>query len=838
MRTQMPLLTWGICFSLLACGGPSGTITGKVVVEGGNAANVPVFVFGPQSAASVSGADGAFSATGLPDGAYVVRATVRGAEVEEQSAPAVLKGGKVEAEPTLTFKFSTGKLTGKVVFADGSDAAGLTVALSGAANKGAKTGSGGAFSFEALPNGSYVVSVEAPNTKEGRVGLGVTVAGPTDAGELKLTPVGSVSGTVNFMAMGAAGVQVSVPGTQLVATTDSMGKFVFPNVPTGMVTLLARQGLAPFSRSKSAMATVARGTNADVMIDLEVDPPVLATVKGVVTFFGPQDPTAITVNVPGTMYTTKPAKNGAFTISVPEGRWDLVATAKHHPKQVIAKLNLRAGETLVLPASVLSWFEDVAELNSPLTDIGNAGVTSKTPWAAVNLTDGTTRKTLLVNTATKEVRTLTSGSYASAVQFSAASKFIGFTLNGSMVTYEIATGEMKARGVSGPFSISTDETVLFVARAGGLDRIVLATDALTRFPTTGNVTAAISTNDRWTIRDATNVVRLITPTSDHQLFTNVNQLSTAGFIWATTDCAPVLMVNSCTLRVVGPTATSPNAAAFRSTTGFVTLLSAAGTFASFGDSTGNFITNVPTAVSLALPANISTTFNGPRFNADGTRYTYTVVPTAGMHSVFEGMTSVAAPLVSVTSGTNIIPATYVSLTRAVALDQTPRRVLDIKSGVAMAETDISPMAAPFTVSGALTIWPTQTTNKLKAFLGDGPTATIDEPVLPLGVTAGGGYGAGCGVVFSNGSTWVVNNMNTNVKKISGFSAALGSTHIAMLDVIVATRMSGAPEFYDCTNDFTVETTENGTAFSLTVDEVAGFAVNPLRANVLRLGVMR
>ena len=42
---------------LLSACGPAGIISGKVTVEGGNAADIAVIVYGPQSAATVTAAD-------------------------------------------------------------------------------------------------------------------------------------------------------------------------------------------------------------------------------------------------------------------------------------------------------------------------------------------------------------------------------------------------------------------------------------------------------------------------------------------------------------------------------------------------------------------------------------------------------------------------------------------------------------------------------------------------------------------------------------------------------------------------------------------------------------
>ena len=83
--------------ALLSACGPAGSIAGRVTVEGGSAAGIAVFVYGPSSGATVTDGEGAFTVSGLPDGEYVVRATVRDADVEEVSVSTTIAQGGVAA---------------------------------------------------------------------------------------------------------------------------------------------------------------------------------------------------------------------------------------------------------------------------------------------------------------------------------------------------------------------------------------------------------------------------------------------------------------------------------------------------------------------------------------------------------------------------------------------------------------------------------------------------------------------------------------------------------------------------------------------------------------------
>ena len=59
---------WLLGAVLLTACGPAGVLSGKVTVEGGSAGGIAVIVYGPQSGATVTGDDGAFSIGSLPDG--------------------------------------------------------------------------------------------------------------------------------------------------------------------------------------------------------------------------------------------------------------------------------------------------------------------------------------------------------------------------------------------------------------------------------------------------------------------------------------------------------------------------------------------------------------------------------------------------------------------------------------------------------------------------------------------------------------------------------------------------------------------------------------------------
>lgn len=359
----MTRLNWLVaaCAAVLAaCSGTGGTgaITGTVTVGGAKRADVSVDLLGPRTGGAVTDQNGAFTLNGLPDGDFVVRASVPGTREGTKVASVTVKGGKSSASPTLAFTTETPvTISGHVIFSDGSDATGVVVTAAGPVTKVITTGAGGAFSFAGVPPGGYVLSADVADTREQHLSVGANAIADLDVGNLTFTPSGRVPGTVTFNGAPVSAAQLVVTGTSLVATSGAQGQFEFASVPTGAQTLLARVGEAPFFRSATASVTVTRGENASVELALSDAPLPTGTVSGVVRFeTGTNSPVAITVSSAGTSFTTHPSATGDFSLELPIGNHRLTATAPHYPTQLLGTVTVAQGQTSWLPAQALSFF--------------------------------------------------------------------------------------------------------------------------------------------------------------------------------------------------------------------------------------------------------------------------------------------------------------------------------------------------------------------------------------------------------------------------------------------------------------------------------------------------
>jgi len=250
----------------LVVAGPAGRITGVVRDEGG-AIVADAFVEAsrePESAAAAAGegararwrasidrprltdADGRFTIDGLLPGKYAVRALRRGGG--EALVEHVALGESVE----LTIE-ATGRLAGTVSVDGGGVPAQFTVRIhdktTGFSRRDKFFRTGGAWSFAAVPQGSYEVAVDAP---EGTQKLTVPLA----AGEVRegvrveLAGMVKVRGTVvDLEGAPVPGVEVriSADGSYSVGqneadrrhVSDDAGHFEIERAPVGVVALIA-----------------------------------------------------------------------------------------------------------------------------------------------------------------------------------------------------------------------------------------------------------------------------------------------------------------------------------------------------------------------------------------------------------------------------------------------------------------------------------------------------------------------------------------------------------------------------------------------------------------------
>ncbi len=799
-----------LAFKLKAMVTP-GKITGRVAAMGGSPANVTVFVHGPQSSVAVTAMDGSFTTGELPDGTYVLRAVMKGALVEEQTAQAKLTLGKLDAEAVLTFRFpETATVSGKVVFSDASDATGLVVTLTTSTWMATRTGAMGAFSFANVPAGAAVLSVEAPNTREGRVSLGVQVMGTmVDAGELRLTPVARFGGVVTNGGMAVSGA--SVAGTSLAATTDATGRYDFEGAPVGNVTVVAR------STSPSAVGTASqrlvRGANTDVAISVTSDAKT-GTVTGSVTFAGPQSPRIITVSIPSLGLTTTVGNNGAYTLgSVPVGEWDVVATAPYHPRQLLGRVRVSDQGTSTLAGQVLSFFEPIWEAPVPLNSLVLR--TSSPPWTLLGVQDGSAQRFLVVNSRTRDARTVFVGADVFTPRFSTSGRYLGFVASGLLHVYDLTTGQFRIwtndSGMSN-FAFSTDDSTLFVARTTALERYELSSGMMTRFPSTGSGTVFVQTNDRWFVREGANYTLVEPAAATPNVFTNVSFFFLVPIPLALTDCTAA----GCTLRVMpvnGRTASTvtgtwPTNTSFGAGPDYIIVFNL----------TVPYIVRVSDGALFSLPAGASNFV----FSPNNQRVAY-VVATPGNGALREEALPPSPTTSPIAQTTGTFSASYLSNTRLVAFDSSPtRRIIDVRNGTAgTPDSDVT----TFFFNSPAAFWATSSPSMWRAFVAD-RVAAFDIPTTVTAVTfaRAGAPATEVGIAtFDATSLLVLDGRNNQTRRVYGYRPLGAGLRINTLETFVVVRQ-GYPALLvvDNTTDQAIETFEARMLLTTPVEATATY----------------
>lgn len=812
--TKMRFTCLALALGLFACG-PAGKITGRVTVEGGSSAGVAVFAYGAASAATVTNSEGAFTFAGLPDGEYVVRATLRDADVEELSAATTISnGGTAAPEPVLAFKASAATVTGRVVFADGSEAGNLSVIATGPETVGTRTEVNGSFTFSKIKNGAYVISVEVRDTREGRVGIGVAADGTKDVGELRLTPVGQLKGVATFGGMPAAGVTVWVPGTSVSSVTDGVGAFSLVDVPTGNQTVIAKIGEEPFTRSINAAVTVVRGVNPDLQLTLMDDPPKTGTIQGTITFRGPRDPRNIQLSVLGTSVTGTPSANGTYTLMAPVGEWEVIATAPSHPKLSLGRVTVREGQVTQLPGAQLSFYRTIFRSNAPSTIAAISGALGldNHAWGLVALNDGVADRLTLVNAITGEIRFLAAAGYAGA-KISRNGKYVGWRAGTTVFVYEIATGAMSPFvdvDAITSFDFSTDESTLFVIRTpmGGstLRRIPLANPmAAVTFPSTG-VSTSIRTQsvDRYFVREGAagpiSNFRLVTPLVDREdAFVNVTALNTEPTAWAYTDCAV-----TCQIKVLAPSSTMAAVAVSGfsvAPNGLTYFNESSGEYPVFKvtSSTVTFAVRATDGTRYALPNDVSVL----RYNSTGTRQIYTY-PNMSQTAVREDTVPPTSGAMDLDISANGWTIQWLSPTRAAAFEggaAAGRKLRLVTAGTAApVDTDTSAQNAVW--MPPMLVVSQQSTSKWRAVLGDGPLRPLDIP-LSQNVSAVARAFAGdtltkYGQVSSSSDLTTMHIVDENagmVRKLPEGRGALGAVRSGAMELCIAQRPNGGTIYF-------------------------------------------
>ncbi len=583
-------------------------------------------------------------------------------------------------------------LSGKVAFADGSDATGLNVSLVGPMAKQVQTAGGGAYSFDKIYPGIYVVEVDAADTKEGRLSLAIEVKGATSAPALTFNAVGSVKGkVVDSAGQPAEGISVFLTGSDRAVLTDSTGGYAFTDVPAGNYGLSARSSTPP--RLADAMVTVKRGDNMGPTLMLADDTNAYGTLKGTLKTFVPGGSlTGLHAVAGGISVNTDAA--GAWSVSLPPGNYEVVAGGGEYPDQSLGRFDVRSADVTTVPPATLSIYHAFPNA-SEVTGAYALALNDNFAAVVLPIQSDFSQELTLIDLHTFTERVVAVGP-TNGWAFSTGGKWLTFRsgITGNTVAYNVATAQMWAMAVpglnNGPV-VSTDESVLFATNGTTLFRQDLSTGAVTTFTIPGGSGFFLSP-DKFLLRSSTMVpfdIQMVgttgMPTTVFTQQTNWTAglgyglnaaTSGAAVTWASQVCSP-----NCTIQLMTSTQTAPVTVSGNTIVGFPSQL-AGSTRDWFGFvySGGRILVKTADGTSTALPA---TTYE-LHFNDDQSRVAFF----SGTGDVREDSVPPNANAAIAITGPSPVGA-YLSTTRfMVFTNGAAAKRCDIRSGTPTSDNDV------------------------------------------------------------------------------------------------------------------------------------------------------
>jgi inhibitor of cysteine peptidase len=231
-------------------------ISGTVTAGGKGLYKATVTLTGAAGASTMTDGAGAYSFSGLSDGAYTVTPSYSGYAFSPANAPVTVNGSDMTGVNFVGSPLPTYSISGTVTL-DGAGLGYINIKLNGMQRT--STNSSGSYTISSLSDGSYTVQPSSTVYSFSPSSTVVTVSGGNVSGvnfSATLIPSYSISGTITLGGAALPGITVSLggPGTPTVQT-DGDGNYSFSGVYNGSYTVLPSSLMYSFSPVSSS-ATV------------------------------------------------------------------------------------------------------------------------------------------------------------------------------------------------------------------------------------------------------------------------------------------------------------------------------------------------------------------------------------------------------------------------------------------------------------------------------------------------------------------------------------------------------------------------------------------------------
>lgn len=234
-------------------------------VAGG--AGATVTLSGTASRTATADTSGNYVFSGLANGVYTVAATHTGYTFTPATQSVTINGADVPAVNFGAIAVGSPSFSVSGTITPAAGGSGTTVSLSGVVRSSTTANATGAFTFNGLPNGAYVITPShlgysfAPTTQGVTVnGANVTGVNFTDTVQQTFSISGTISPTT-----GGSNATISLTGAaSATITSNASGSYTFTGLPSGAYTIIpsnAGFGFTPPSRNATISTANVTGVN-------------------------------------------------------------------------------------------------------------------------------------------------------------------------------------------------------------------------------------------------------------------------------------------------------------------------------------------------------------------------------------------------------------------------------------------------------------------------------------------------------------------------------------------------------------------------------------------------
>lgn len=238
------------------------SISGTVTRAGTPLPGVNISLTGNATVTTTTDVNGNYTFTNLANGTYTVTPSLSGFTFSPSNSTVSINNANVTGQ---NFTASALALTISGTITSGSSPlAGLTVTLTGVANRTATTNSSGIYIFAGLPTGNYTITPSLSGYTFTPISRAVSIIRSITRQNFTATPSAgtfSISGTVTITGGvdPLAGATITLSGTSVTTTTNASGVYTFSGLANGNYTVIPSS--AGFTFSPTSRAVTINGLN-------------------------------------------------------------------------------------------------------------------------------------------------------------------------------------------------------------------------------------------------------------------------------------------------------------------------------------------------------------------------------------------------------------------------------------------------------------------------------------------------------------------------------------------------------------------------------------------------